>query len=246
MVNIVTKHQPITEAFLHEGAMILVDKPLEWTSFDVVNKLRYKIRKYLEVKKFKVGHAGTLDPLATGLLIICIGRYTKQIDTIVAQQKGYKGQVTLGADTPSLDRETLPHVYYPNKEITADDIKAVKAEFSGIISQLPPMYSAIKVNGQALYHSARKGVEIKRQPREVNIHDLQIEKSSETTLEIDVSCSKGTYIRTLANDIGQFLKTGGHLSGLRRTLIGDYSVEDAITIDEFLEQMDHLPKQIAD
>lgn len=240
MDNVISAHNPIQSSYLKEGAAILVDKPLEWTSFDVVNKLRYVLKRHLNVKKYKVGHAGTLDPLASGLLILCIGPYTKKIETIVAQHKAYMGEVTLGVDTPSYDAETLPDVYYPDKEITADDLDKVKEQFSGDIEQIPPMYSAIKIKGVALYKLARRGEEIKRQPRPVTISKLDVRMTAPDKIDMAVTCTKGTYIRTLAYDIGQYLGCGGYLTGLRRTMIGDYSVEDAVSIDAFIEQVNQL------
>lgn len=240
MDNVITAHNPIQASYLKEGAAILIDKPLEWTSFDVVNKLRYVIKRHLDVKKYKVGHAGTLDPLASGLLILCIGPYTKKIETIVVQHKGYTGEVTLGVDTPSYDAETLPDVYYPDKEITEDDLLKVKSKFLGDIEQIPPMYSAIKVKGVALYKLARRGEEIKRQPRPVTISKLDVSLTAHDKLAIEVDCTKGTYIRTLAYDIGQYLGCGGYLTALRRTMIGDFSVDDAISIDAFIDQINQL------
>ena len=240
MDNVITAHNPIKSSYLKEGAAILIDKPLEWTSFDVVNKLRYVIKRHLNVKKYKVGHAGTLDPLASGLLILCIGPYTKKIETIVAQHKGYTGEVTLGVDTPSYDAETMPDVYYPDKEITTDDLSNVMDQFSGSIEQVPPMYSAIKVKGVALYKLARRGEEIKRQPRPVTISNIEVALTAPDKMSIEVVCTKGTYIRTLAYDIGQFLGCGGYLTQLRRTMIGGFSVDDAISIDAFIEQVNQL------
>ncbi len=245
MDNVISTHNPIQSSYLKEGAAILVDKPLEWTSFDVVNKLRYVLKRHLNVKKYKVGHAGTLDPLASGLLILCIGPYTKKIETIVAHHKAYTGEVTLGVDTPSYDAETLPDVYYPDKNITADDLVKVKEQFSGDIEQIPPMYSAIKVKGVALYKLARRGEEIKRKPRPVTISKLDVSLTASDKMDIAVTCTKGTYIRTLAYDIGQYLGCGGYLTGLRRTMIGDYSVEDAVSIDEFIEQVNQLTPHTA-
>jgi len=240
MDNVVSARNPIQSSYLTEGAAVLIDKPLEWTSFDVVNKLRYAIRRHLQVKKYKVGHAGTLDPLASGLLILCIGPYTKKIDSIVTQHKGYTGEVTLGVDTPSYDAETLPDTYYPSKDVTHEELIKAQQHFTGDIEQIPPMYSAIKVKGTALYHLARRGEKIARQPRPITIHDLSLVKTGAQTIDITVHCTKGTYIRTLAYDIGQFLETGGYLTALRRTTIGAYSVEDAMTIDSFIEQVDLL------
>ncbi len=240
MDNIVTKDRPFNSSYFEEGAALLIDKPLHWTSFDVVNKIRCAIRSALGVKKYKVGHAGTLDPLASGLLIICIGKYTKKVEEIVATSKAYEAGITLGACTPSFDQETLPHTYYPHRKVTSEDVSAVIQQFSGDQEQLPPMFSAVKVKGVPLYRMARKGQEITREHRKIQIFDLDIKKESERALSASIKCSKGTYIRTLANDIGMFLGTGGYLSSLRRTRIGDYRVEDSVSIEELVLQIDQI------
>jgi len=243
MDNLVTRTNYIRDTYLTEGAVILVDKPLGWTSFDVVNKIRYVIRHHLKVKKYKVGHAGTLDPLASGLLILCISKYTKQIEKIVAKEKSYEAQITLGADTRSYDKEILPHIYYPYRTVSQQDIDRVVTQYSGSIKQIPPMYSAIKVKGTALYQLARRGEEIERKARPVTISALEISKMDEETLAASIICSKGTYIRTLAYDIGQSLGTGAYLSALRRTAIGSYTVEEAVTVEEFIQQMKLIDKE---
>ena len=240
MDNIVSKYHPLKSSYFEEGGMVLIDKPLGWTSFDVVNKLRYAIRRHLEVKKYKVGHAGTLDPLATGLLIVCFGKYTKLIDQVMATEKGYIADITLGATTPSYDMETLPDTYYPIPKIDQVTLQLLIKEFTGEIEQLPPMFSAVKVKGVPLYRLARKGKEIKRKLRNVVISSLEVQLASRNKLSAIIQCSKGTYIRSLAHDMGKFLKTGGYLSALRRTAIGQYNVEEAITIDEFIKQLETL------
>ena len=237
MDNIITKNNPLQEHHLTEGAAVLIDKPLEWTSFDVVNKIRYPLSRKVGVKRYKVGHAGTLDPLATGLLILCIGKYTKKIDTFVGMQKGYEAAITLGADTASYDAEIPPHKYYPNIDITPDQIEELATTFSGRQDQLPPMYSAIKIKGQALYKLARKGKDVVRKTREIHIHKLDVTQTAPKELHAVVACSKGTYIRTLAYDFGQHLKTGAYLSGLRRTHIGEFSVDNALDIETFIKMI---------
>lgn len=240
MDNIISTTQPLRPEYFEEGGAVLIDKPIEWTSFDVVNKLRYAIKGHLNVKKYKVGHAGTLDPLATGLLIICFGKYTKLIDEIIATNKEYKATILLGASTPSYDAETLPDTYYPKISITGDKLEAIVEKFNGPITQLPPMYSAVKVKGVPLYRLARKGMEIERKPRNVLINHLVIDQYDDRSLSLTVNCSKGTYIRSLAHDIGQFLHTGAYLASLRRTQVGLFNVEDALTINQFVDQVNQL------
>ncbi len=235
MDNIISKGTRITAQHLHDGAMLLVDKPIEWTSFDVVNKLRYTIRHRLGRKKYKVGHTGTLDPLATGLLLICISKYTKRIEGLMGLDKAYEAVVHLGMDTPSMDAESLPHIYYPDTEITEEQIQELQERFTGTISQLPPMFSAIKVDGQALYKSARQGKVVERPARDITIHRLTCQLQSPYHLSLSTTCSKGTYIRVLAEDMAHHLGTGGYLSYLRRTKIGTYDVNDAYTVEDLVQ-----------
>lgn len=209
-----------------EGSVILIDKPLNWTSFDVVKKLRY----HLKVKK--IGHAGTLDPLATGLLILCTGKMTKQIEKYQAQEKEYTGTFTIGQTTPSYDLETEPTIPVEIGHLSDNDIRSITKKFTGEIDQVPPIYSAIKVKGKRAYESARKGEDIKLKSRKVTITKFEITKIEENQISFRVVCSKGTYIRTLANDFGQALGVGAFLSELRRTRIGNFKVEDAKTIEE--------------
>ncbi|MTI22071.1 tRNA pseudouridine(55) synthase TruB [Fulvivirga sp. RKSG066] len=213
-----------------EGSVLLVDKPLTWTSFDVVKKLRY----HLKVKK--IGHAGTLDPLATGLLILCTGKMTKQIEKFQAQEKEYTGQFVLGQTTPSYDLETEPTEPVDISHITESDIKSKTTQFTGVIEQTPPVFSAIKVKGKRAYESARKGEDIKLKSRQVEISEFDITAIDNNAVSFRVVCSKGTYIRSLAHDFGQALGVGAYLSKLRRTRIGDFKVDNAQTIEEITQK----------
>ena len=216
------------------GKILLIDKPLNWTSFQVVNKIRWKIRKSYNIKKIKVGHAGTLDPLATGLLIICTGKMTKQINTFQGQDKQYTGTITLGSTTPSCDLETEIDKTYPTNHITEDIIQKTTKKFIGTIDQFPPKFSAVKKDGKRLYEYARSGTEVEIKPRKVSIHHFEITNIENNIVTFKVNCSKGTYIRSLAHDFGKVMDTGAHLSSLRRTKIGDFSVDDAISIETFV------------
>lgn len=216
-----------------EGQVILIDKPLEWTSFQAVNKVRWLIRKSFGIKKIKVGHAGTLDPLATGLLIICTGKFTKKIDTFQAQEKEYTGTFTLGATTPSYDLETEIDQTFDISEITSEKIKEATKQFLGEIQQQPPVFSALKKEGKRLYEFARSGEEVEIPFRTVTISEFEITNTELPTIDFRVVCSKGTYIRSLANDFGKVLNNGAHLSALRRTRIGEFSVENAVGIETF-------------
>lgn len=221
-----------------EGVMILVDKPMGWTSFDVVNKIRGKLRYHLNERKIKVGHAGTLDPMATGLLIVCTGKYTKLVDGIQVKAKRYIADIQLGATTPTYDAESEIDETFDVKHLTKDQVEAACLSFIGKSEQLPPMYSAVKIKGQPLYKLARKGETVERKSRPIEIYSLTLLKNNIPNIQIDVSCSKGTYIRTLAYDIGRLLNNGAYLSGLRRTEIGEYHVKDAIPILELSEWLD--------
>jgi len=220
------------------GQAILIDKPLNYTSFQAI----YHIRKAINVKK--VGHAGTLDPKATGLLIICTGKMTKAITSYQDQAKTYTGSITLGKTTPSMDTETEFSETQPIDHITNEMIEEVRNSFLGETLQMPPMYSAVKHNGKSLYKLARKGKTVEREPRKINITKFNIEvKLPEIFFEID--CVKGTYIRVIADDFGKKLGCGAYLSSLRRTKIGDYNVDDALTITEFVERMNQIKPVIA-
>ena len=219
------------------GQILLFDKPLEWTSFQVVNKVRWLIRKNCGIKKIKVGHAGTLDPLATGLLIICTGKFTKKIQELQGQEKEYTGTFTLGATTPSYDLETEIDNTFPTDHLSAEKLQQATEQFKGDIEQFPPVFSALKKDGKRLYEYARKGEEVKINSRTVNISSFELTNIDLPEVDFKVSCSKGTYIRSLAHDFGKAVESGAHLSALRRTKIGDFNVENAFTIDTFLETL---------
>ena len=219
---------------IKEGELILIDKELNWTSFDVVNKIRYAIKKKFDIKKIKVGHAGTLDPLATGLLIICCGKMTKSINNFSAMNKTYSGKITIGSTTPSYDLETKPNVHYPIDHINEKLILKTAKKFVGKIFQTPPMFSAIKKDGVRLYNLARQGKEIKIDKREILIDSFEITSFNLPEISFNVTCSKGTYIRSLAHDFGKELNSGAHLSELRRIKIGDYSVKDSVKVMDFI------------
>lgn len=219
------------------GQILLIDKPLNWTSFQVVNKLRWEIKQAFKIKKIKVGHAGTLDPLATGLLLLCTGKMTKQIDSFQAQIKEYTGTFVLGSTTPSFDLETEIEETYPTEHITKDLIKDTTHQFIGEIKQYPPVFSAIKKDGKRLYEFARAGQDVEIKPRIVRITTFEITKIQGLKIDFKVVCSKGTYIRSLANDFGKALQSGAHLSSLRRTKIGNFNVNDAISIESFITSL---------
>lgn len=223
-----------------EGQLLLVDKPLEWTSFQVVNKLRWALKTKYKLKKLKVGHAGTLDPLATGLLLICTGKMTKKISEIQALEKAYTGIITLGATTPSYDLETAINQNFPTEHITEQQLNTVKKNFEGEIDQYPPIFSAIKKDGKRLYEFARKGENLTLESRKVNVFSFDFTHIELPNLHFQVRCSKGTYIRSLAHDFGKALESGAHLSQLRRTAIGTYKVEDALTPIQIIEKLDGI------
>lgn len=220
-----------------EGKVLLINKPLEWTSFDVVNKMRYLLRFHYGIKKIKVGHAGTLDPLATGLVIVCTGKATKQIDQFLGMDKQYLAKVTFGATTPTYDLESEPDALFPHEHISAELLKATLKKFEGEQAQMPPHFSALKVNGKKAYEMARKGEKVELKPRTINISDIQLLEYQSPTAIIDVQCSKGTYIRSLAFDLGKALDSGAHLSGLERTRIGTFQLSEAMTIEEFEKKL---------
>jgi tRNA pseudouridine55 synthase len=220
------------------GQILLIDKPLEWTSFQAVNKIRWHIRKRFQIKKIKVGHAGTLDPLATGLLIICTGKQTKNINEYQGQIKEYTGTITLGATTPSYDLETEVNETFSTEHITDLLIHNTTQQFIGAIQQRPPIFSAIKKDGKRLYELARKGETTEIPTREITINEFEITKIDLPKIDFKVVCSKGTYIRSLAFDFGKALNSGGHLTALRRTKIGEFSVDDALSIDQFISNLD--------
>ena len=219
------------------GQVLLIDKPLHWTSFQVVNKLRWAIRKAFDIKKIKVGHAGTLDPLATGLLIICTGKMTKQINTFQAQVKTYTGTIVLGSTTPSYDLETEINKTFSTAHITEDLIQQTTKQFIGNIEQYPPIFSAVKKEGKRLYEFARAGETVEIKPRTIHISEFEIIEIDGLNIHFKVVCSKGTYIRSLAHDFGKALQSGGYLSELRRTNIGDFNVNDALSIEDFIKDL---------
>jgi tRNA pseudouridine55 synthase len=223
-----------TLSALQEGTLLLIDKPLNWTSFDVVNRIRVAICKHYNIKKLKIGHAGTLDPLATGLLILCTGKWTKKIDSIQAQVKGYSGTIQMGYTTASYDMETEPVEVEHDVKLNSELVAKASIQFTGVQNQLPPIFSAIKKEGKRAYDLARQGKEVAMDPRQIEIFDLQLKWDGSDEISFNVVCSKGTYIRSLAHDIGQFLGTGAYLSALRRTSIGDYSVDKAESLEVLL------------
>ncbi|MEN8702752.1 MAG: tRNA pseudouridine(55) synthase TruB [Polaribacter sp.] len=227
----------MTEEDFKNGQVLLIDKPLTWTSFQAVNKIRWHIKQRFNLKKIKVGHAGTLDPLATGLLIICTGKQTKEINTYQGQIKEYTGTFTLGATTPSYDLETEVNETFSIDHITEDLLKQTTQKFIGDIEQKPPIFSAIKKDGKRLYELARKGETTEIKSRTVTISKFEITKVALPNVEFRVVCSKGTYIRSLAYDFGKALGSGAHLSVLRRTKIGDFSVDNAESIEGFIENL---------
>lgn len=216
------------------GKVILIDKPLEWTSFDVVRK----IRNTIGIKK--VGHAGTLDPLASGLLIVCTGKFTKKINDYMAQEKEYVGCITLGAVTPTYDLESEPQQVVSELIIDENLVKDTAKKFVGTIDQVPPAHSAIKQKGKPVYLQARKGVDVKLEPRKINIYDFEIVHIDGPNVSFRVRCSTGTYIRSLANDLGAALGCGGYLSALRRTMIGNFNVDEATDIHDFVARFKNI------
>lgn len=219
------------------GEVFLLDKPYEWTSFHVVNSIRYQMSRVTGLKRNKVGHAGTLDPLATGLLIICTGKATKQIDSYQAQEKEYTGTLKLGATTPCFDLEKEEDHQYPTDHITEEMILEATKVFLGKIEQVPPIFSAIKIKGKRAYDYARKDEEVVIKPKNVEIKEFEITDIRMPEVDFRITCSKGTYIRSLARDFGQKLDSGAYLIALRRTKIGKYDVKDALTPQEFKKKM---------
>ena len=229
-----------------EGEVLLIDKPTEWTSFDVVNKVRHSLRFHHGIRKIKVGHAGTLDPLATGLLLVCVGKATKKINEYTGLDKEYAGTFYIGATTPSYDLETEVDQEFETSHISEDQIMAATKEFIGLIKQTPPAYSAIKVDGKRAYRLARGNEKVSMPEREVQIMEFEITRAGIPVTDFRVACAKGTYIRSLANDFGKSLKSGAYIQSLRRTRIGDHGIEEALTIqqlDDFLAEQ--AKKQIS-
>lgn len=221
-----------------KGEVLLFDKELEWTSFDLVQKVRNNLCRAMGIKKLKVGHAGTLDPKATGLMILCTGKATKQIESFQAGEKEYLATLKLGATTPSFDLETEEDAQFEVAHITRELVENVLQQFIGDIEQIPPVFSAVKIDGQRAYTHARKGTEVKMRARQINIKKIELIEFSQKQIEIRVVCSKGTYIRSLARDIGKALESGAYLVGLRRTKIGEFRVENAFSVEYFLKNID--------
>lgn len=223
-----------TKEQISEGQLLLIDKPLNWTSFDVVNKIRYTLRRAYGFKKLKVGHAGTLDPLATGLLLIAVGRKTKTIQELMGLDKVYTGTFRLGATTPSYDLETELDQEFSLEGISDAQIQACLPQFKGSIEQVPPVFSAIKQGGKKAYELAREGTAMELKARTVFIHEFAVDSTNFPDIDFRVHCSKGTYIRSLAHDFGKALNNGAHLTALRRETIGAYKIEDALSMEAFL------------
>ncbi len=227
-------------------AVICIDKPLYWTSFTLVGRVRWAVSRYLGVKKAKVGHAGTLDPLATGVMIICVGRATKQIEAIQAGSKEYEATLCLGAVTPSYDMEHPVSETFPTEHITREAVEAALRNFEGEISQVPPLFSAVKVDGKRAYKYARSGAEVEIKAKKITIHSIQLLEYSMPYVKIRVSCSKGTYIRALARDIGEALGSGAYLTALRRTRVGDVSVEQCLSFGQFKRMLGQNDDDLAE
>ena len=223
---------------ISNGKLLLIDKPLEWTSFQAVNKIRWSLKSKFNLKKLKVGHAGTLDPLATGLLLICTGKMTKKIPEFQALEKTYTGTITLGATTPSFDSETPIDKKFKITHLNNEALIAAKEKFKGEIDQSPPLFSAIKKEGKRLYEYARAGEKIEIKSRKIKIHRFDFKKIELPDIDFEVKCSKGTYIRSLANDFGKSVDSGGYLSSLRRIKIGPFKVINALTPQEFIEKLE--------
>ena len=220
-----------------DGQILLINKPLGWTSFDVVKKIKNLIRTKYSLKKLKVGHAGTLDPLASGLLIVCTGKFTKQISELQGQAKIYTGDITLGGTTPSYDLETEIDTKFETNHITETLVKETTEQFIGEIEQKPPIFSALKRGGERLYEKARRGESFEIKARKVNVHSFDIKAIEMPKVSFEIKCSKGTYIRSIAYDFGTALNSGAHLSKLCRTAIGDYQLGDALDVSDFEKQL---------
>ncbi|MCT4672336.1 MAG: tRNA pseudouridine(55) synthase TruB [Prolixibacteraceae bacterium] len=225
------------------GEVLIFDKPLEWTSFNVVGKIRYKVCRYLGIKKLKVGHAGTLDPMATGLMVLCTGKATKKIEQLQGTEKEYIADLKLGATTPSFDIETEEDAQFPTEHIDLKSVEETLLQFIGEIDQIPPIFSAVKVNGRRAYDMARKGEEVELRSKKITIKEIEVLDFKEQHLKLRVVCGKGTYIRSLARDIGSALNSGAYLTGLRRTRVGEFSVDKAYTIESFCDMIDQAMEQ---
>ncbi|MBE6317922.1 MAG: tRNA pseudouridine(55) synthase TruB [Bacteroidales bacterium] len=223
-----------------EGEILYLDKPLHWSSFDAVKRVRGIMARRLKIKKIKVGHAGTLDPLATGVMIVCTGKATKRIDELQAHTKEYVATIALGATTPSFDLETEIDATYPTEHITREMVETVLKKFTGRIEQVPPAFSACKIDGKRAYKMARKGKEVELKAKVLVIDEIELLEYSQQSIVVRVVCSKGTYIRALARDIGEALNSGGHLTALRRTRVGDVKVEDCLSVDQAIEMLNNI------
>lgn len=229
---------------LKEGAIFLIDKPYTWTSFNVVGKLKVLVRRATADKSIKIGHAGTLDPLATGLLIVCTGKATKTINDLMVQRKEYIATIKLGETTPSFDLETQPDKQYPVEHITRELVDSIIEKFIGPQNQIPPLFSAKFVDGKRAYKYARKGVEMELKPVPIEIFSMEVLSFQMPNLDLKISCSKGTYIRSIARDIGTALNSGAHLIQLRRTASGEFNISNAITIEELEKKFSALCNQL--
>ncbi len=227
----------MTAQDFQDGQVLQIDKPLNWTSFQAVNKLKWALKSKLGLKKIKIGHAGTLDPLATGLLLVCTGKFTKRISELQGQEKEYTGTITVGATTPSYDLETEINETFPTEHITDELIHETVKQFIGEIDQRPPIFSALKKDGVRLYEHARNGEEVEIPTRKTVIHEFEITRIALPEIDFRVVCSKGTYIRSLAFDFGNALKSGGHLTALRRTKIGNYDVTNGYDLETFVDSL---------
>ena len=223
-----------------EGEILYIDKPLHWSSFDAVKRVRGIMARRLKIKKMKVGHAGTLDPLATGVMIVCTGRATKRIDELQAHTKEYVATIALGATTPSFDLETEIDATFPTEHITREMVEDVLKKFTGRIEQVPPAFSACKIDGKRAYKMTRKGKEVELKAKILVIDEIELLEYSQQSIVVRVVCSKGTYIRALARDIGQALNSGGHLTALRRTRVGDVKVEECLTVEQAVEMLNNI------
>jgi tRNA pseudouridine55 synthase len=220
------------------GEIIPIDKPYTWTSFQIVSKIRYLLSRKYGIKRFKVGHAGTLDPLATGVLLLCTGKATKRIEELQSQTKEYVAEITLGATTPSFDLEHPIDATYPYEHITREMVEETLKQFVGDIAQRPPLFSACKVDGKRAYDLARKGSDMQLEPKQIRIDSIELLECELPKIRIRVVCGKGTYIRSLARDIGTALESGGYLTDLVRTRIGEYKLENCVTPEEFQEWLE--------
>ncbi len=221
---------------IKEGSVLLIDKPLRWTSFDVINKLKYEIRTITGEKKIKIGHAGTLDPLATGLLIVCIGKYTKKIPDFQNLNKRYTGTFTVGATTKSYDLEHLPENFFPYNHLTLEEVEKACKQLTGNIFQTPPIYSAVKLKGKSAFEYARQGDEIALKTKEVSVYSFDITQFDLPNIDFEIHCSKGTYIRSIASDLGKILGVGAYLSKLCRTQIGDFNINEAYDFSPLIDE----------